>query len=159
MQQLFIMRHGEALFDAPDPQRSLSKRGHCQAAETATWLSAQLKGRSVRVLASPFLRAQQTAQYVADALVVPIESQPWLTPDTPIADVMAGWDKLWMSADENQCWVWVSHMPLVGRLGRYLTDGERLRGDIFGTAEVAQYEADVWASNCASYCTRYRPQA
>lgn len=159
MQKLFIMRHGEALFDAPDAQRALSERGHHQAAETAQWLLAQVKDKSVRVLASPFRRAQQTAQYIADAMAVSIESQPWLMPDIAITDVMAAWDALWMQADDDQCWILVSHMPLVGRLGRYLVDGERLAEEFFTTAEAVSYEADVWASGCAHCRTRYRPQA
>ena len=159
MQQLFIMRHGEALFDAPDPQRSLSERGHRQAAETSQWLAEKAAGRDVRLLASPFTRAQQTAHYVAQALNVSIESQLWLTPDTPVAAVMAGWDALWMTADDAQCWVWVSHMPLVGYLGRYLTEGKGVGSDAFATAEVVQYEADVWAAGCAYTRSRYRPQS
>lgn len=157
MQQLFIMRHGEALFDAADAQRSLSERGHRQAAETARWLATQAVGRKVRLLASPFVRAQQTAHYVAERLSAPIETQSWLTPDMPIGTIMAGWDQFWMTADEDQCWVWVSHMPLVGRMGHYFTEGSG-HGDVFATAEAVLYDADVWASGCADIRMRYWPQ-
>lgn len=158
MQQLFIMRHGEALFDAVDAQRSLSKCGRRQAEETAQWLAMQLGGRSIRLLASPYVRAQQTAQYVAQALNIAPETQPWLTPDIPLDKVMAGWDTLWMAANEDQCWVWVSHMPLVGRASRYLTEGRGQGSDMFATAEVAFYEAEVWAAGCATLHLRYCPQ-
>lgn len=156
MQQLFIMRHGEALFDATDAQRSLSDQGHRQAAETAQWLAIHAGGRKVRLLVSPFKRAQQTAHHVEKALAVPMETQPWLTPDVPVNTIMACWDKFWMAADHDQCWIWVSHMPLVGGMGHYFSEG-RGRGDAFATAEVAVYDAEVWAAGCADFRMRYRP--
>lgn len=158
MQQLTIMRHGEALFDAPDPQRTLSARGHQQAAETAHWLSLRWAGHPVRMMASPYRRAQQTALYLSDALGIPIETCSWLQPDTPLLEVIAGWDTHWMDAGQEQRWIWVSHMPLVGRLSRYFVDGEkRGYGDIFGTAEAILYEADVWAAGCVNMRDRYQP--
>lgn len=158
MQQLVIMRHGEALFDAPDPQRTLSTKGHQQAAETARWLAERLAGCPVRVMVSPYTRAQQTALYVSDALGVPSERHVWLQPDTSLSDVMTRWDTHWTSAQDGQCWVWVSHMPLVGRLSRYLVDGERRGyGEQWGTAEAVLYKADVWAAGCVDICDRYQP--
>ena len=157
MPQLYIMRHGDALFDAVDERRSLSERGHAQAADSAEWVAAHAAGCCIRLLASPYKRAQQTAQYLGAALGVPIESQSWLTPDTPVNEVVTAWDNLWVGSEDTHCWVWVSHMPLVGRLGYYFTDGISGVGDFFDTAEVTCYHADVWASGCATQRQRYRP--
>ena len=157
MRQLYIMRHGDALCDAVDAKRSLSERGHAQAADTAQWVAAHAADRRVRLLASPFKRAQQTAQYLGTALGVPIESQPWLTPDTPIIKTVTAWDNLWVASEDTHCWVWVSHMPLVGRMGHYLTECVGGVEDFFDTAEVVCYHADVWAAGCAIQGQRYRP--
>lgn len=156
MQQLFIMRHAEALFDAPDAERTLSERGQQQAQDSARWLAEQCHG-NIRLLASPLRRAQQTASYVADALSIEIESQQWLTPDTPLVDVMHHWDALWMAAAEHQRWIWVSHMPLVGRVSRLLVDGPLHRADGFDTAEVVGLNADAWGAGCAFRTLRHVP--
>ena len=157
MPQLYIMRHGDALFDAVDAMRSLSKRGHAQAADSAEWVAVHAAGHRVRLLASPIKRAQQTAQYLSAALGVSIEPQSWLMPDTPVSDAVTAWDNLWVASGEAHYWVWVSHMPLVGHLGHYLTEGVGGVSDFFDTAEVACYHADVWAAGCAMQRQRYRP--
>lgn len=158
MQQLFIMRHGEALFDGPDPERSLSERGQRQVIESAAWLYEQCLRQNVRLLASPYRRTLQTAHMVSQTLDVVIEPQSWLMPDVPVIDVVRQWEALWMTADDDQCWVWVSHMPLVGRAACYLLEGPGGRTEGFGTAEVLALKADAWGAGCAFRGARHSPK-
>lgn len=157
--QLFIMRHGEALFDAPDAKRCLSKQGIRQAHESAAWLAERMGNNlpMLRIWSSPFVRAQQTAAIVSEYLNKPIETYDWLTPDIPIERAMAQWETMWMQAEQASCWLWVSHMPLVGKLSGVFCEGLARLGQGFYPAQVQQLEADVWAAGCAVLKGEYLP--
>lgn len=156
---MFIMRHGEALFDAPDARRSLSEQGVVQARKSAAWLTEQLSGRPVNIWASPFRRAQQTAAIVADQLSSPVKTHDWLTPDVTIDHVMTAWEPLWMRSSEEAIWLWVSHMPLVGKLVGALCEGRAQAGLHFSPAQVVQLKADVGALGCATQMNVFRPDS
>lgn len=158
--QLFIMRHGEALFDAPDPQRRLSERGIRQAHDSATWLAERMGSdvSTLRLWASPFQRAQQTAAIVAEHLNISVETQDWLIPDEPIERVLAHWEVKWMQAAPTARWLWVTHMPLVGKLSGVFCEGHARLGQGFCPAQVQQMDADVWAAGCAVSKGQYVPQ-
>ncbi|MFQ3787725.1 phosphohistidine phosphatase SixA [Halomonas sp. A29] len=142
--RLFIMRHGEAGPGQPDSERVLTARGHAEAERMANWLGQQpLEG--VRLYASPFRRACQTASAVAKALGVEHEVLPIVTPDdSPLA--VCDW--LLANAGEAPI-VLVSHMPLVGELTALLVEGRADRGVAFPTAAVAELDSEVWAAGCA----------
>ncbi|HEX2199310.1 MAG TPA: phosphohistidine phosphatase SixA [Burkholderiales bacterium] len=57
---LILWRHADAENGAPDLARRLTPKGREQAARVAAWLRARLPER-YRLLASPALRAQETA--------------------------------------------------------------------------------------------------
>ncbi len=100
--KIYLIRHGEAAehwHEADDP--GLSELGHQQAAETARKLLPQL-GQDVRLISSPMVRAQETAQPLADALgLKPIIVEPFREIPTPVdrADRQA-----WLRTIARQNW-------------------------------------------------------
>lgn len=58
---LILWRHAEAEDGVPDAERRLTAKGERQAKRMAKWLAARLPA-DARVIASPALRACQTAQ-------------------------------------------------------------------------------------------------
>jgi len=61
---LILWRHAEAEDGSPDSARKLTPKGRRQAARMAKWLGKRLPARA-RVIASPAMRAQQTARALA----------------------------------------------------------------------------------------------
>ena len=80
---LILWRHGEAeesVDGDDDLQRPLTPRGQRQAKRMAEWLDRQLPD-GLRVLASPAVRAQQTAQALGRKFKLRDELAPVATPD------------------------------------------------------------------------------
>ncbi|WP_407570588.1 histidine phosphatase family protein [Deinococcus altitudinis] len=84
---LLLVRHGETpnnaaqMFRGPDgAQEPLSEKGHAEALALGAALAASglanLDAANVRLYASPYVRAQQTARHLADALGVPLHTLP-----------------------------------------------------------------------------------
>lgn len=144
---LLIMRHGEAGAGSPDASRELTARGLAEAARMGTWLAGRedLDLARLRLAASPYRRAQQTAERVGEALGVPVETLPCITPDDPPQAVV---DWL-LEQDDDRPLLLVSHMPLVGALTGLLVEGRGDRGLGFPTAAVAELDAEVRAAGCA----------
>ena len=95
--------------------------------------------------ASPYARAQQTAQALCDALGTPLETLDFITPeDSPSA--VSDW---LLEQPEGTPIMLVSHMPLVGDLAGLLVEGSPAQGIGFPTAAIAEFEAEVWAAGCA----------
>ena len=104
---LILWRHAEAEEHAADDlRRRLTSKGRKQAKHAAQWLLQRLPAR-FSVLASPALRAHQTAQ----ALGVPIKVDDALAPGaSPKAIVeAAGWPQF------KGAMVIVGHQPDLGR--------------------------------------------
>ncbi len=75
MKRVYLVRHGETVGNHggyfQDESTPLNERGHAQAQVVAE----RLKTLSIdTVVASPFLRAQQTAQHIGTALGLDIET-------------------------------------------------------------------------------------
>ncbi len=116
--KICIVRHGSAVSGAvQDQNRGLTDRGVGQAAGAGRWLSQQ-GFNNPRILVSPFLRAQQTAQAIADSLKLPLEVMPHLVPDGDVRQVLND------LATQEQDLILVSHLPLVGHLAAMLVDGQ-----------------------------------
>ncbi|AMC99949.1 phosphohistidine phosphatase SixA [Halomonas chromatireducens] len=142
--RLLIMRHGEAGPGSVDAERTLTVRGHAEAARMADWLQYQELAQA-RILASPYRRAQQTAVHVAASLGCEIQTLGIVTPDDPPEAVID-----WLLEQTGRGpFVLVSHMPLVGAVTGLLVEGRSDRGLGFPTAAVAELEAEVWAAGCA----------
>ncbi|MCB8889685.1 phosphohistidine phosphatase SixA [Vreelandella malpeensis] len=142
--RLVIMRHGEAGPGRVDAARALTSRGEREASRMGAWLANDYRHTLLALYASPFVRAQQTATLVGQALGQPVRTLEGITPDD---DPQAVCD--WLLEQQEGCIVLVSHMPLVGMLTGRLVEGARSPGVGFATAAVAELDGDVWAAGCA----------
>ncbi|NMY04497.1 phosphohistidine phosphatase SixA [Pseudomonas sp. WS 5059] len=133
--KLWILRHGEAESHASsDAQRNLTERGREEVLHSAAYLIGQPISA---IIASPYARAQQTAQLVREALgfVPEIRTVPWLTPDGNPLQVL---EKL----DTDDSVLLVSHQPLVGNLISFLQHGHQRQPQPMHTASLAELEGD-----------------
>jgi phosphohistidine phosphatase len=91
------------------------------------------------IIASPYVRAQQTAELVRQALGFSeaVVTVPWLTPDSDPRKVL---DNLDLYASDNV--LVVSHQPLVGSLIGLAVHGSLQQAEPMHTASLAELEAD-----------------
>lgn len=133
--KLWVLRHGEAEGHArTDAERNLTEQGRGEVLSSA----AHLIGQPISaIFASPYVRAQQTAQLVRDALGFEpeIRTVPWLTPDGNPLQVLQKLD-----TDDNV--LLVSHQPLVGSLISFLQHGHQRQPQPMSTASLAELEGD-----------------
>nr|WP_298414743.1 phosphohistidine phosphatase SixA [uncultured Halomonas sp.] len=147
MMQLWIMRHGEAAPGHPDARRELTEQGRAEVKAMAKWLATTLDASrdQLRIAASPYVRAQQTAAIVAEQLGAQVESLAIITPDNPVQPVID-----WLQEDAQQVpLLLISHMPLVGALSGRLVEGDPRSSSRMPTAAIAALQAEVWAAGCA----------
>ncbi|MDI3250940.1 MULTISPECIES: phosphohistidine phosphatase SixA [Pseudomonas] len=133
--KVWILRHGEAEGHAPtDAERNLTEHGRAEVSRSAAHLIGQPLGA---IIASPYVRAQQTAQLVRDVLGFQpeIRTVPWLTPDGDVQRVL---EKL----DSDDDVLLVSHQPLVGSLISFLQHGHQRQPQPMYTASLAELEGD-----------------
>ncbi|MCM5703560.1 phosphohistidine phosphatase SixA [Larsenimonas salina] len=156
--KLFIMRHGEAASGTPDASRPLEPLGEQEVRQSAQWLKETLtdsERESLTIVGSPYKRARQTADLVAQALGAASSlSLPLITPDAPPESVI---EWLHENASDGSPWLLVSHMPLVADLVGRLVDGGTHARMPMGTADIAVLDADVWAAGCATLITHQTP--
>lgn len=143
---LWILRHGEAEpYRNDDAGRALVQRGHDDAVAAGRWLAAQPRP-PVRLLCSPYLRAQQTAQAVLAALPgVQLETMDWLVPDAAPLTVVKH-----LSAIFDTPLLLVSHQPLVGDLVGVLVRGQAGTGPALATASLAELDLPLVAAGFGS---------
>ena len=109
--ELILWRHAEAEDGSgDDAARALTKRGHKQAKLMAAWLDKRL-AKEWTVLASPAVRAQQTAA----ALGRKVETRERLDTSSGAKDVLreAGWPK-------GGKVIVVGHQPTLGQVAGML---------------------------------------
>jgi phosphohistidine phosphatase len=114
---LFLWRIADAGIagdGSDDPTRGLTAKGERQAQRMAEWLNRVLP-ESTRVLVSPALRAQQTAQ----ALGRKFKTTPAIAPDATVGDLLAA--VRWPEAREPV--MVVGHQPILGLTAAYLMSG------------------------------------
>ncbi len=113
--ELLLWRHADAEQGHPDSGRRLTPRGAEQAAHTAHWLSERLP-KNYRVIASPAVRAQQTATALKEAH---IETEPRVGVGAGAADVLeaAGW------GSESGTVIVVGHQPTLGQAAALILCG------------------------------------
>ncbi|MBV7568116.1 phosphohistidine phosphatase SixA [Pseudomonas sp. PDM27] len=135
--KLWVLRHGEAVPHGSRPhdsERELTDNGREEVLRSA----AQLIGQPLTAIyASPYLRAQQTAQLVRETLGFEpeIRTVEWLTPDTEpdkVAEQMVAVSDVLL----------VSHNPLVGNLLSYLQHGAGHPPERVSTAGLAELESN-----------------
>ncbi|MGU3345603.1 phosphohistidine phosphatase SixA [Pseudomonas monsensis] len=133
--KLWVLRHGEAepYGSRPDSERELTEHGRQEALKSA----ARLIGQPLTAIyASPYLRAQQTAQIVREALGFEpeIRTVEWLTPESDpekVAEQLVSVSNVLL----------VSHNPLVGHLLSYLQHGAGYPPEKVSTAGLAELES------------------
>ncbi|MDU8608619.1 phosphohistidine phosphatase SixA [Pseudomonas syringae group sp. 247E2] len=135
--KVWVLRHGEAQSRArSDAERELTAHGREEVLKSAVHLS----DKSVqRIIASPYVRAQQTAELVRQSLGFndPVVTVPWLTPDSSPREVLLQLDRL--GVDEV---LLVSHQPLVGELIGVLAHGSPQQAEPMSTASLAELEGE-----------------
>jgi len=133
--KVWVLRHGEAEGHArSDAQRNLTDHGREEVLRSA----AHLIGRDIKaIIASPYVRAQQTAQLVREALGFEqeIRTVAWLTPESNPLDVPK-------HLDNDDDVLLVSHQPFVGGLISYLQHGHLRQPQPMSTASLAELEGD-----------------
>lgn len=112
---LILWRHADAQDGTPDMTRALTTKGHKQAQQVATWLTARLP-KHTRILVSPATRARQTA----DALQLDYSTEPELAPGHDSVHILAacGWP------DFSGTVLVVGHQPSLGEVASLLLFGE-----------------------------------
>jgi phosphohistidine phosphatase len=133
--KLWVLRHGEAVpyGSCPDSERELTDYGRKEALSSAAHLIGQ---PLTAIYASPYLRAQQTAQIVREALGFEpeIRTVEWLTPEVDpdkVTDQLVSVSNVLL----------VSHNPLVGNLLSYLQHGAGYPPEKVSTAGLAELES------------------
>jgi len=138
--RLYIARHGEAHASAPsDELRCLTGRGEREVA--ALWQQLSAEGIDIsKVVASPYVRAQQTAAQIAHCYPGASEQTcSLITPEDSPESVIE-----WLASRQSSLdgWVLVSHMPLVAALTGLLTEGIGSRA-AFAVGTVACIDLEV----------------
>ena len=132
---LYVMRHGDAIsFARTDAERPLSDRGRDQASSMVQHL---LQAMPTKVIASPYLRAQQTCRIVCDGLgIAEYDTVDGITPESDPFFVLN-----LLQPYENEVLLMISHQPLVSSLLGLLVDGHLAGGYMMGTASLAYLSA------------------
>lgn len=112
---LILWRHCDAEPGEPDEARRLTPRGRKQAAHMAEWLKGHLPD-ACRIIVSPAVRAQQTAQ----ALDRKFQTMREIATGASVAAVLAA--ASWPEAREPV--LVVGHQPTLGRVASFLLAGE-----------------------------------
>lgn len=155
--KLWILRHGEAEpRKTSDPERELTEAGHKEA-HAAGLSIAQYAGAELVVLASPYRRAQQTAEAVLHELKRPateLQTVAWCTPeDDPVAALNH------LALREETELLLVSHMPFVSALAGLLVEGDTCEGPPMRTASLVELDVPSVAAGAAQLLSvRHPPQ-
>ena len=119
--KLLVIRHGTAEDSAPggDAKRSLTGEGKKEVKEVAAGLAEVFDSIDV-IGASPYLRAQQTAEIIAGEFGnVGLETVDALVPGSELTDTLA-----WITGHRSKNVVCVvGHEPLLGVLVTWLMTG------------------------------------
>jgi phosphohistidine phosphatase len=112
---LLLWRHAEAEEGGDDLKRQLTERGERQARTMAKWIREH-QPKGLRIVASPSVRTQQTAE----ALKLPFETDRKIGPEACVSDLLAaaGWPS------GSGAVLIVGHQPALGRLAALLLSGQ-----------------------------------
>lgn len=143
--RLYIVRHGDAERRAPtDAERPLTAAGRAQV--RALWGTLNKEKVQVRrLVSSPYRRARETAETIADANggLPDVEISPLLVPEAAVEEVLDWLDR----QGDSEGLALISHMPLVGLLGGALLEGVGGRFPFsVGTVACLDMEAAVPAA-------------
>ncbi|PKO86929.1 MAG: histidine phosphatase family protein [Betaproteobacteria bacterium HGW-Betaproteobacteria-12] len=119
--ELLLWRHAEAEDGDDDLKRRLTERGERQAKTMAAWIR-QHQPKDLRIVVSPAIRTQQTAQ----ALQLPFETHRKIGPEACVSELIAasGWPQAAGAV------LIVGHQPSLGRLAALLLAGHEAEWSI-----------------------------
>lgn len=145
------MRHGEAAWTSPDPERQLTERG---VAATCQVLATLLESRPPidRILVSPYRRARQTAAEAERLLQLEAQQHACLTPDEPPSATLET-----LTPFLARHTLIVAHQPLLGYLASLLDRGDLRDPYPFATSEILVLELEAWAPACGRIIRSIRP--
>lgn len=142
--RLWVLRHGQAEpHAATDAKRPLTEFGRQEVLDMVQRL---LQEPPDVILASPYLRAQQTAELVREQLSMrrAVVTVDWATPD---GDPLAVLDHIAERSEANV--LLVSHQPLVGQLLSLAVEGHRQAHYPMPTAGLACLDMTLPAAGTA----------
>ena len=144
VRRLYLMRHGEAKPKEEDPKRDLTDAGRAEVTRMAAWASsAGIRVDEIRH--SGKLRAQRTAEIVAEPLGTSAVSAPGLAPNDDVAAIASAIER------EQGVMMLVGHLPFLGRLAALLITGNAecnvLTLEAGGLAELTR-TGDRWNTTC-----------
>lgn len=149
---LWLLRHGEAEARAhSDAERPLTERGRKEVRRSAE----RLRGRPLQyILASPYLRAQQTAEIVREVLglALPLTTVDWATPDDSPRDAANRLDSY-----PGHCLL-VSHNPLLGQLAGFLQHGHLQETLLLRTASLVELDGAAAIPGLMQLAGLYHPE-
>lgn len=132
--RVHVCRHAEAAPGEPDELRELTAAGLAQARDLARQLDSS-PARPTLVLASPLLRARQTATVIGDELDVPVLVDSRLAPGATVATRRAA------VAELDGPVATVGHQPDCSEIAKALTG--RDPGFSVGTAVELELEVEL----------------
>ena len=123
---IFLVRHGEAGMAATDAERALTERGRAHVGMIAQRFAKRFEIGSLKILASPLVRAQETAQIWNQTLGqnLPIEIEPMIVPEGNVVRFAR------LLESQDSALLVVSHFPFVPALASYLISGQKDRVSI-----------------------------
>jgi phosphohistidine phosphatase len=140
--KLYLVQHGEAKPEAEDPDRSLTAQGEEEVRGVAR-AAKRLDIHPSKVYHSGKRRAHQTAEIIANALRLPIESAGGLNP----LDDVREWAET--VSKETKDLMIVGHLPFLEKLtSLLLCDNENARSVVFRYGAIVcldQNEDRRWA--------------
>ncbi len=119
---LILWRHAEAEDGLDDLKRALTPKGQRQAAQMAQWLKKNLPATTpatLRILVSPAVRTQQTAQALGWSFETVNAFGPGAAPGVLLAGAI---ERMPLQAD-GQVLI-VGHQPTLGALAAHLLTGQ-----------------------------------
>ena len=116
MSRLYLVRHGEAKPKDEDPARGLTEVGRADVSGMAAWAAAA-DIRVDEIRHSGKLRAQQTAEILAEHLGTKIQAIPGLAPNDDPADIAMA-----INSEASNIML-VGHLPFLERLAALLIVG------------------------------------
>lgn len=148
---VFIMRHGEAEANAGnDAKRELTTQGREDIAQMVVDYGQALSQVDA-IWASPYVRAQQTAQLLSQHIAKPVTTQSFLPPNGNPIDTLAA-----LETHRDQTILIVSHQPLIGILVDGLAGLEPGRYRM-GTGALACLKTRVYANGCCDLEWLHQP--
>lgn len=146
--KLWLLRHGQAQpYQAHDAERQLTEIGREQVVQAAEFLRGVAFDR---IICSPYIRAQQTAQLLCSTLgdTPSIETVPWLTPEDDVRSVTRHLDQY-----PVEHLLIVGHQPLLGALAGWLQEADRTHSIPMDTASVVCLEGEFVGAGTMALCS------